>query len=516
MKETRLMAVMFTDIAEFSRMMEEDEKRTIELLEEHHGMVFPIIENFNGRLIDSVGDGLLLTFESLLGAVSCALNIQNAVAERNASVEPGRKFNLRIGLHMGDIWFEENNIYGNGVNIAARLQQMSKPGGICVSEDVYHQIKNKDSVQFQEVPNPGMKNISRDFRIFYVKTGHEETILNENREGNKASGEERSHEGDGSSAGDEHRGSGGTKSGSSFLGMDVAEIIKDAISTGFNDSKEERGEKKSRLEQKIENFVEKTLDFAVNSWENMPEEKKNRVMAELKDKDWYVDINGEGSSPGSAGGASAYSSSQASGTRPDTEGSSSQGRDEQADTNPGGFQAVHRFNPEGSADNDAGSRHRPRVSKGGIDLGDLKISFGDNEPKEEDKTGDMVFGLLAGSASLWGILANGSPWFYVTFFFLGLLPLVFGIVGTVKNFGIRKRRKQKEALDRERRVLSSASAHGGMLTVVQCARAADLGFEEAEKELERLCTRGWVVQDFNEEGTVVYRFPALPGTDAAD
>ncbi len=107
MKKTKLAAIMFTDIVGYSRMMEADEQRTIAVLEEHNSIVFPLIENFDGEIIDAIGDGLMIIFDSVLSACNRALNIQKAVYSYNSKTEENRRFLLRIGIHLGDIWYEE-------------------------------------------------------------------------------------------------------------------------------------------------------------------------------------------------------------------------------------------------------------------------------------------------------------------------------------------------------------------------------------------------------------------------
>lgn len=144
---TRLAAIMFTDIVGYSRMMEQNENLAMEVVEEHNRILLPMVDAYGGSMIDAIGDGLLLVFDSVYSACSYAMSIQRAVHERNVTAEPEKEFSLRVGIHMGDIWQGDGRVYGNGVNIAARLLPIARPGGICVSEEVVNQMKNKSDIE---------------------------------------------------------------------------------------------------------------------------------------------------------------------------------------------------------------------------------------------------------------------------------------------------------------------------------------------------------------------------------
>jgi len=262
MKETRLAAVMFTDIFGFSAKMERDEKATMDLLNEHNEIILPLVENFKGRVVDAIGDGLMITFPSTFTAVSCGLNIQKALNSRNSSHPEEDHLYLRIGIHLGDIWFEGERIYGNGVNVASRLQGLALPGGICISEDVYHQVKNKELIRTREIPAPELKNISRDMRVFHLVTGCER----------------------------------------SDFPQTVSKPKKRDASSDFEDA----------LEAKITGFVDRALSFAMDSWEKTPDDRKKVAIQDMKGKPWFITIGDDdaGESPGNTGHGERYLKSE--------------------------------------------------------------------------------------------------------------------------------------------------------------------------------------------------------------
>src|SRR3954466_4908582 len=138
--ERRLAAVLSADMAGYSRLMEFDEDGTIARQKAHrHEAIDPGIANSGGRIVKTTGDGMLAEFGSAQNAVRCAIDIQNAMAERERESSPDRRIVYRVGINLGDVVFDEDDVFGDGVNVAARLQALSKPGGVCIS-DVVHQI----------------------------------------------------------------------------------------------------------------------------------------------------------------------------------------------------------------------------------------------------------------------------------------------------------------------------------------------------------------------------------------
>jgi class 3 adenylate cyclase len=152
----RLTAILAADIACYSALMGENEVDTIADLKGHQYVILPMVAGFDGRVIDTAGDGILAEFSSVLNAVKCAVAIQETMLERNASVAPNRRMQFRIGINHGDVLFDNERIFGDGINIAARLEQLSKPGGICISGKVYEEIKGRLEIRYQDI---GLQNL---------------------------------------------------------------------------------------------------------------------------------------------------------------------------------------------------------------------------------------------------------------------------------------------------------------------------------------------------------------------
>src|SRR5262247_1713250 len=136
----RLAAILAADIAGYSALMGADEAATVRDLKAHQAVIHPIVPEHGGRIIDTAGDGILVEFPSVLSAVECAVAIQRVMAQRNADVEENRRMRFRIGINLGDVVFDDARIYGDGVNVAARLEGIAEPGGICISRKVYDDI----------------------------------------------------------------------------------------------------------------------------------------------------------------------------------------------------------------------------------------------------------------------------------------------------------------------------------------------------------------------------------------
>ena len=173
--ERRLAAILAGDVAGYSRMMGADEEGTLLRLNTHRReFLEPKIAEHRGRIVKRTGDGVLIEFASVVDATRCAVEIQRGMVERNASVPEDKRIELRIGIHIGDVIIEDGDIFGDGVNIAARLESSAEPGGICISDDVYRQVYGKLDASFQDAGEHELKNIARPVRIYQLQPpGHE-------------------------------------------------------------------------------------------------------------------------------------------------------------------------------------------------------------------------------------------------------------------------------------------------------------------------------------------------------
>ena len=169
--ERRLAAVVAADMVGYSRLMEVDETGTLARLKTHRiELIDPAIAKNRGRIIKTTGDGMLVEFHSVADAVLCAAEIQRRMARRNADVSPARWMQFRIGINLGDVIVEENDIFGDGVNVAARLEMLAEPGGICVSGAVRDQVGDRlDDIAFEDLGDQIVKNIARPIRVFRVR-----------------------------------------------------------------------------------------------------------------------------------------------------------------------------------------------------------------------------------------------------------------------------------------------------------------------------------------------------------
>src|SRR6516162_400245 len=141
----KLAAILVADVVGYSRLAGSDEERTLARLRAlRSDLIDPIISVHHGRIVERTGDGSIIEFRSVVDAVRCAIEVQNGLAERNAGLPPERRIEFRIGIHLGDVVEEEDgDLMGDGVNIAARLEGIAKPGAICLSEDAYRQVKGR-------------------------------------------------------------------------------------------------------------------------------------------------------------------------------------------------------------------------------------------------------------------------------------------------------------------------------------------------------------------------------------
>jgi adenylate cyclase len=168
----RLAAILAADVVGYSRLMGVDEEGTLARLNAHRrDFLEPTVAQYGGRIVKRTGDGVLVEFPSAVDAGRCAVDVQRGMAQRNAAVPDHQKMQLRIGIHVGDIIIDEGDIYGDGVNIAARIETLASPGAICLSEDTYKQIRGKIAVDFRDLGEQQLKNIELPVRVYGVGLG---------------------------------------------------------------------------------------------------------------------------------------------------------------------------------------------------------------------------------------------------------------------------------------------------------------------------------------------------------
>jgi adenylate cyclase len=166
--QRRLAAILAADVAGYSRLMGNDEAGTAKALRGHAEALRPIIAGHGGRIVDTAGDGVLLEFPSIVAAVECAVAAQKLMAERNADVPQDRRMLYRIGINLGDVIVEGERILGDGVNVAARLESIAAPGGICLSDAAYQQVRDKVSFEVEDAGDQVLKNIVRPIRVYHI------------------------------------------------------------------------------------------------------------------------------------------------------------------------------------------------------------------------------------------------------------------------------------------------------------------------------------------------------------
>ena len=164
----RLTAILSADVEGYSRLMSQDEVGTIRTLTTYREAMTTLIQQYKGRVVDSPGDNLLAEFPSVMNAVNCAVEIQQDLAERNTETPSTRMMQFRIGVNLGDVVEEEGRIYGDGVNIASRIESLAEAGGICISSTVYDAIEDKIGFQFEFLGEYSVKNITRPVRVYKI------------------------------------------------------------------------------------------------------------------------------------------------------------------------------------------------------------------------------------------------------------------------------------------------------------------------------------------------------------
>ncbi len=171
--ERKLAAILHADVVGYSRLMAEDEARTVRTLTAYREVVDTLVGRYSGRVVDFRGDDFLAEFPTATDAVQAAIEIQRVIGARNTAVPERNRMQFRIGVHLGEVRVEDRRIYGDGVNIAARLEGLAEPGGICISESVYQQVRNKLSLEVRDLGEQSLKNIPEPIRSYLLLPGED-------------------------------------------------------------------------------------------------------------------------------------------------------------------------------------------------------------------------------------------------------------------------------------------------------------------------------------------------------
>ena len=167
--ERRLAAILAADVAGYSRLMGADEEGTLARLKTYRrALIDPKIKQYRGRIVKTTGDGMLVEFASVIDAVCCAVDVQHGMVKRNAKVPQEKRIEFRVGINLGDIIIDGKDIFGDGVNVAARLESIAEPGEIFVSRQVYDQIEGKLALRFRKLGLRYLKNIVKQVEVFAV------------------------------------------------------------------------------------------------------------------------------------------------------------------------------------------------------------------------------------------------------------------------------------------------------------------------------------------------------------
>jgi len=167
--ERRLAAILAVDVAGYSRLMGEDEEGTLASLRAiRRELGDPKVHEHRGRIVKTIGDGILVEFASVVDAVRCAVEVQREMTARNADVPTARRIEFRMGINVGDIIIEDGDIFGDGVNIAARLESLAAPGGICLSAAAHDQVRDRLDIAFHDLGDQQVKNIARPVRVYSI------------------------------------------------------------------------------------------------------------------------------------------------------------------------------------------------------------------------------------------------------------------------------------------------------------------------------------------------------------
>ncbi len=181
----KLAAILSADVEGYSRLMGEDEEATVRTLTSYRKAITSLIQQFRGRVVDSPGDNVLAEFASIVDAVQCSVEIQRVLKAKNAELTENRRMDFRIGINLGDVIEEDDRIYGDGVNIAARVEGLAEAGGICISGSAFEQIENKLPIKYEYLGEHTVKNITKPIRVYRAKmeTETRSTKIREERAG---------------------------------------------------------------------------------------------------------------------------------------------------------------------------------------------------------------------------------------------------------------------------------------------------------------------------------------------
>src|SRR5882724_4115784 len=168
--ERRLAAILAADVAGYSRLVGADEQGTLARWRAHWDeLIEPVIREHDGRVVRITGDGILAEFASVVNAVRCAVAFQRGMTERNADIAPDQRIAFRIGLNVGDVIIDRGDMWGEGVNVAARLEALAEPGGLCVSGRVHDEVRDKVDITFEDIGERQLKNIARPVRVYRAR-----------------------------------------------------------------------------------------------------------------------------------------------------------------------------------------------------------------------------------------------------------------------------------------------------------------------------------------------------------
>ncbi|MDG6981345.1 MAG: hypothetical protein JRN51_09590 [Nitrososphaerota archaeon] len=166
--QRRLAAIMFTDIAGYTPLTQSNEARALEVLDAHNGLLRPVFPRFGGREVKTIGDSFLVEFDSALDALRCAVDIQEALHGYNATAADGKRVSVRIGVHLGDVVHRDGDVFGDAVNISSRIQPLAQPGGVCISRQVYDQVRNKFDLTLVSMGEKSLKGVEVPTEVFAV------------------------------------------------------------------------------------------------------------------------------------------------------------------------------------------------------------------------------------------------------------------------------------------------------------------------------------------------------------
>ena len=169
--ERKLVAILAADVASYSRMMEIDEEGTLATLSTFRLVTDRLISQYEGRICGTAGDSILAAFGSALAAVQCAVDIQKELAQSNNDLDDSRRMQFRIGINVGDVMLKDGDIFGDGVNIAARLEGLADPGGICISRGIHDHVMKKLPFEFEDLGEQSVKNIAQPVRVYRLVLG---------------------------------------------------------------------------------------------------------------------------------------------------------------------------------------------------------------------------------------------------------------------------------------------------------------------------------------------------------